>query len=88
MRARVALIKQLLKQKRLFVSANCKAIRRMFKELKKGNDEVNYVVQDENKHIFDALSYPIFMECAEELENVPKGGLNQGLRKPLAVQIQ
>jgi phage terminase large subunit len=86
-RARVALIKQLLKQDRLFVSAHCKATKRMFKELKKGSTEVNYVVQDENKHIFDALSYPIFMECAEDLENMPDAGKSTQQRRPLIVQI-
>lgn len=85
-RARVKLIKQLLKQDRLLVSAHCKAVKRMFKELKKGSTEVNYVVQDENKHIFDALSYPIFMECAEDLENMPQG-VNAAQRRPLSVQI-
>lgn len=66
-RIRVKLIKQLLFEKRLKISAQCVAVRRMLKDLKKGKGTLNFVVQDKNKHIFDALSYALLMECAEEL---------------------
>lgn len=64
---RVKLVKQLLAQGRLRVSANCKGIVRMLKDLKKGKGNLNYVVSDKNKHLFDALTYPLIMACAEEL---------------------
>jgi hypothetical protein len=42
----------------------------MLKELKKGSggSSLDYVVHNENKHIFDALTYALLMEMAEELE--------------------
>lgn len=70
-RERVRLIKQLLNQDRLVVSAHCFKTIQMFKDLKKGEDEINYVVSDKNKHPFDSLSYPILMECAEEVRMNP-----------------
>lgn len=82
-RLRVKLVKMLLSQERLHISANCKAIRRMLKDLKKGVNKINYVVPDENKHIFDALTYPLLMRCAEELvtfeERVNLGPKPQGI---------
>ncbi len=66
---RVKLLKQLLFHKRIKISANCKAVRRMLRDLKKGKNRLNYVVQDENKHIFDALTYPLMVLCAEELKS-------------------
>lgn len=83
-RVRVKLIKQLLAQGRLLISANCVAVQRMLKDLKKGKNSLNYVVQDKNKHIFDALSYPLLMECAEEL--LMQQNLTVAPRKPLVVQ--
>jgi len=66
-RIRVKLVKQLLAEGRLKISAHCEAVIRMLRDLKKGKGIVNYVVPDHNKHIFDALTYPLIMECAEEL---------------------
>ena len=71
-RQRVQLLKQLLKQNRIKVSAHCFYIIRMLKELRKGTNILNYVVADENKHAFDALTYPLLMECAEELNDLGK----------------
>lgn len=72
-KTRVRLLKQLLAQNRIKVSAHCHHTIRMLKELKKGTNVLNYVVPDENKHIFDALTYALMMECAEELNEVGKG---------------
>jgi len=66
-RARINLVKKLLSQGRLHVSAQCVAVQRMLRDLKKGAGRLNFVVNDENKHIFDALSYPLIAECAEEI---------------------
>lgn len=66
---RVKLLKQLLHQGRIKISAHCKFAIKMFKELKKGLSSLQYIPQgDENKHIFDALTYALLMECYEELE--------------------
>ena len=66
-RIRVKLVKQLLAEGRLKISAHCESVIRMLRDLKKGKGIINYVVPDQNKHIFDALTYPLIMECAEEL---------------------
>jgi hypothetical protein len=86
-RVRVRLIKQLLQQDRLVVSAHCVKVIQMIKDLRKGKDEINYVVKnDPLKHPFDALSYPCFMECAEELQR--SGDLPNTVRKSLGhVQV-
>lgn len=69
-RVRVKLLKTLLKENRIRVSVHCKATIQMLKDLKKGKDELNYVVKDDNKHVFDALTYALLMECLDELEDV------------------
>lgn len=85
-RMRVQLLKQLLHQGRIRVSAHCKFTIRMFEELKKGSSVLNYVVSDENKHIFDAITYALMMECYEELAMGP--ATNVGVRtSPLMIQV-
>ncbi len=85
-RTRVSLLKQLLKQDRIRISANCKAVRRMLKNLKKGTNVLDYVVRDDNKHVFDALTYALLMEMSEELE-LGAGKASTGQRVGLAVSI-
>src|SRR5262249_46668781 len=84
---RVRLIKQLLNQDRLFVSAHCVNTIEMFRNLKKGKDDKNYVEQDKNKHKhpFDSLSYPLLMECAEEIRY--NSYTPNTVKRSLAVQI-
>jgi hypothetical protein len=84
-RVRVQLLKQLLAQQRIRVSAHCAHTIRMLKDLKKGKDASNYVVSDENKHIFDALTYALLMECAEELLSMPDA--KTGKRTGVSIQI-
>lgn len=79
--ARVQLLKKLLSENRLHVSAHCKAVIRMLKEIKKGKDDV-VDPADPLKHIFDALTYPLLKECAEELHSLAIGN-NVGKRKPV-----
>lgn len=67
-KVRVQLLKQLLKQNRIHVSAHCKFHIRMLRDLKKGMTPLMPVVPDENKHIFDALTYALMMECYEEMQ--------------------
>lgn len=84
-RNRVRLLKQLLQQKRILISANCTFTIQMLKDLKKGNTPLTFVIQDENKHIFDALTYALFMECAEELEERPATGKRVEGFRPVSV---
>lgn len=60
---RIMLLKDLLEKDRLFVSANCAATIEMFQQLKRGDSRFSYTSKgDPNKHIFDAISYVIYME--------------------------
>jgi len=85
-RVRIQLVKQLLFQRRLRVSAHCFHIIQMLKTLKKGKVDI-IPTEDTQKHIFDALSYALFMECAEELEM--GAGANVGQRSlGIAVNVR
>lgn len=85
-RVRVQLMKKLLAQGRFKVSAHCHATIRMLKDLKKGKDNLNYVVSDENKHIFDAITYALLMEDSQELQNLP--GVSVGKRESVNVSVK
>jgi len=66
--ARVRLIRKLLRQKRLFVSSRCEKTIQMFEEIRKGEGK-EYVMNNKHlRHVFDAMSYPIYMESVYELE--------------------
>lgn len=78
-RKRVEKIQEMLTDSRIYVSANCVYVIEMFKNLRKGANEVTYVARgQQEKHIFDALSYMIYMETLEDLEediiNAPQTG--------------
>lgn len=64
-RARVRLLKMLLKQNRIFISHRCVRIREMLMKLAESGKE--YVVRDEHSHPFDALTYVLITECSKEL---------------------
>jgi hypothetical protein len=86
-RVRVELVKQLLHYGRLKVSAHCIHTIEMFKKLPKG--KVDYVPTEHPcKHIFDALSYALFMECAEELELGPKAMGTRSTSRQAAISVQ
>lgn len=70
-RVRVQIVKQLLFNKRLLISAHCTGIIEMLENLRKGFGPLDYVVGDQHKHSFDWLSYALLMECAEELHKTP-----------------
>ena len=64
-RRRVNILKMLLAQRRLFISANCFMTKEMIRKLKKGTD-AQYVVRNKYKHIFDSLSY--ILDAEEPIE--------------------
>jgi hypothetical protein len=87
-RQRVDILKRLLvidpvHGPRIKVSAHCKHTIAMLENLKKGKSELTYVVQDEHKHVFDALTYAVMMECNEEM----LFGRNAGKREHLVISI-
>jgi hypothetical protein len=71
-RRRVGLLLQLLAERRIRVSAHCLWTIRMFERLRKdtASKASTYLApgQDE-KHIFDAISYPIAMQMIDELSS-------------------
>jgi len=64
---RVKIARRLLKNRRLFISSRCELTIKMFEDLKKGTTIREYVANNEDKHPFDSLTYPILMESADEL---------------------
>lgn len=70
--ARVRIIRMLLRQHRFWVSARCVRIIAMLENLRKGDSEREYVLRDQHKHMFDALTYPIFMTIVDELSELTK----------------
>lgn len=84
-RKRVDMIKQLLHEKRLFVSAHCVKTIEMFQELRRGKPKrengmvakADFVLRGQPfKHPFDSLTYPIYSETFDELAfgNEPESG--------------
>ena len=67
-RQRVKLLKDLLMQNRLHISANCFRTVEMFRYLRKGRSIGQYVINDRNKHSFDSLSYALIGEMSADLE--------------------
>lgn len=72
-RIRVQLLKMLLANRRFKVSAHCKHTIKMLKDLRKGTGRLNFIPDgDDNKHIFDAITYALIMECYDELATLPE----------------
>lgn len=59
---RVDIIRKLLHEDRLLVSAKCVGTIEMLKKLKKGKGEIAFVARDKLKHRFDSLSYALDAE--------------------------
>lgn len=68
-RRRITMMTNLLRQGRIFVSANCVKTIKMFEGLRKGATEFQHIMKgDDNKHVFDAITYPIFQEMLDDNE--------------------
>jgi len=67
-RQRVKLVKDLLMQNRLHISAQCSSTITMMRFLRKGKSAGQYVINDQNKHSFDSLSYALIGEMSSDLE--------------------
>lgn len=67
-RQRINLLRKLFFQNRIFISACCDKTVSMAKSLKKGRGSLSVIEKHSpHKHPFDSLTYPISMECFEEL---------------------
>ena len=67
-RQRVKLLKDLLMQNRLHISANCFRAIDVFRFLRRGKSVGQYVISDRNKHSFDSISYALIGEMSADLE--------------------
>jgi len=65
-RDKIKLIWELLYQKRLHVSAQLFKTRSMFANLRSGK-EAEYIKEDDHKHPFDSMSYPIIAEAPMDM---------------------
>lgn len=66
---RIRLLRRLLREKRFYVSSQCPAVIAMLENASRGT-KLEDRVTGNYKHIFDALTYPIFVESAEELSEI------------------
>lgn len=84
---RVEYLRKLLRENRLFISAHCFETIKMFQNLRRGMGtdkryyQKFYIAKgDEHKHAFDSLSYIIYSEMLEDLEETPNSTPNTGRR--------
>jgi hypothetical protein len=54
---RVNMLRMLLMEKRIYISAKCLMTQEMIRKLKKGKSDIHYVARNKYKHIFDSLTY-------------------------------
>lgn len=64
---RVDLLRRLLFQNRIFVSARCAETIRMLGSLKKGRTKLEPVEENDMTHVFDSLTYALAGECVNEM---------------------
>jgi hypothetical protein len=66
---RIRLLRRLLREKRFYVSSQCPAVIAMLENAARGT-KLDDKVTGTHKHIFDSLTYPMFMESAGELADL------------------
>lgn len=81
-RARVRMLRYLLKQGRIFVAKRCVRTISMLYNCARGSTESAYVMENEHKHPFDSLTYPIYMQALID----PDPEFYLGGNRPQAVQ--
>jgi hypothetical protein len=65
--ARKTILRRLLHEQRILISANCEATRAMLKRARGGKHKGEVILGDKHKHPFDSLMYPILMESAYDV---------------------
>lgn len=66
-KSRVKITRRLLRENRIWVAPRCPGVQAMFRELSQGSTLKGYVAENDHKHPFDAMTYPIFIESGNEL---------------------
>lgn len=82
--ARIKLLRKLIHQNRLYVSACCYHTIKMLMDAQSGDDSEKdpFDERGQMKHIFDAITYPIYMECYMEMMEAsepPKSTSNRNI---------
>lgn len=65
-RARVKMLRFLLKQNRIFIAKRCVRTIEMLYHCSKGKAENEFVLENQYKHPFDSLTYAIYMEAMRD----------------------
>ena len=81
-RARVKLFCHLFDEERLHLSAQLKATRIMFANLRKGSSDAEFIREDEHKHPFDSVSYPVIAEAPMDMLRSAEVESKRGVRSP------
>ncbi len=86
---RVDLLRKLLFQKRLFISARCVETIKMLGALKAGRTKLEPVEDSEMRHVFDSLSYPLISELISEVSEAwdPRVGLASNNSRVISVKL-
>ena len=66
---RIGLFKRLLKEGRLYISTDCPDVIEMCEEASTDKDGEG-IAWNEHKHVFDWISYVLYMLCMDELEEL------------------
>lgn len=82
---RIRLVRRLLREGRLYVSAECEDVINMFEEAQSSDTEE--IMWNEHKHVFDWLSYVLYMLCFDELEDMSRGPSASGPSTTIAVPL-
>lgn len=73
---RIRLVKRLLKEKRLYISANCKELIKSLMYLKRGKARNQYIWPLRYKHAFDSFSYAVYADAIYSMDSIeiPESG--------------
>lgn len=83
--ARIRLFRRLIREGRFYVSANCEDVISMLEEASSSDSEE--IEWNEHKHVFDWISYVLWMLCGDELEEMSEGPKAEGESVTIAVPL-
>lgn len=85
--ARIYLLRRLLHDRRIHISAQCTRTHDMLRRARKGRARTEPFLRDQHKHPFDSLTYPIIMESSYDAaitKPVHRGQIGAIVSVPLA----
>lgn len=84
---RIDLLRRLLFQNRLFVSARCVNTIKMLGSLKKGRNKLEPVQDSPMRHVFDSLTYALAGECVGELVDLWDPRIGPAFSRVISVKL-